>query len=299
MAKDKAVDSAVLDAGLTAIANAIREKTGGTDALAFPDAMVAAITGFETGGGDTEIVTADDLALFDVVTFGSIAGNPIGWLVADTNYEGHVVLVAWGNIVEGGFNEEHSTDYSRLRLAARWGQSALRQYLNGRGTDWFSENYPGQTAGDYAGMSGFLDSFSDNEISNILPFVSKCVEYDENGNYSVINYSDLVWVPSSKLSGGNAGTAEGSRALSLAGKSSMWLCAEVISRKWGATRTISGSNLQTSLTALTSFNGQGTPTEVGISVRQNWPICISINPLMKLRRTVLMGGLRVLQPIYA
>ena len=51
MAYDKAVDSAALDAGLTAIANAIREKAGSSDVLAFPDAMAAAIAAIEAGGG--------------------------------------------------------------------------------------------------------------------------------------------------------------------------------------------------------------------------------------------------------
>lgn len=49
MAYDKAVDSAALDAGLTAIANAIRQKAGSSDALAFPDAMAAAIAAIQTG----------------------------------------------------------------------------------------------------------------------------------------------------------------------------------------------------------------------------------------------------------
>lgn len=52
MALDKVVDSAALDAGLTAIADAIRGKTGGADALAFPGGMVDAIAGFGQGGGD-------------------------------------------------------------------------------------------------------------------------------------------------------------------------------------------------------------------------------------------------------
>lgn len=50
MAYDKAVDSAVLDAGLTAIANAIREKGGTSDPIAF-DAMANAIAAIEAGGG--------------------------------------------------------------------------------------------------------------------------------------------------------------------------------------------------------------------------------------------------------
>lgn len=51
MAMDKAVDSAVLDAGLTVIANAIREKGGTSGSLAFPDGMAAAIAAIEAGGG--------------------------------------------------------------------------------------------------------------------------------------------------------------------------------------------------------------------------------------------------------
>ena len=51
MALDKVVDSSVLDAGMTSVANAIRAKTGDTYLLAWPDGFVAAISGIETGGG--------------------------------------------------------------------------------------------------------------------------------------------------------------------------------------------------------------------------------------------------------
>ena len=51
MAYDKAVDSSVLDAGLKQIADAIREKGGTTDSLAFPAAMAEAIAAIEAGGG--------------------------------------------------------------------------------------------------------------------------------------------------------------------------------------------------------------------------------------------------------
>ena len=50
MAYDKVVDSAVLDAGLKQIADAIREKGGTTDNLAFPAAMAEAIAAIEAGG---------------------------------------------------------------------------------------------------------------------------------------------------------------------------------------------------------------------------------------------------------
>lgn len=50
MAYDKVVDSSVLDAGLKQIADAIREKGGTSDNLAFPQAMADAIAAIEAGG---------------------------------------------------------------------------------------------------------------------------------------------------------------------------------------------------------------------------------------------------------
>lgn len=55
MAYDKAVDSAVLDAGLTEIADAIRAKGGTTDSMAFPDGFAAAISALAAGGGGLTI----------------------------------------------------------------------------------------------------------------------------------------------------------------------------------------------------------------------------------------------------
>lgn len=51
MSFDKVVDSSALDAGLKQIADAIREKGGTSDSLAFPAAMAEAIAAIETGGG--------------------------------------------------------------------------------------------------------------------------------------------------------------------------------------------------------------------------------------------------------
>lgn len=51
MALDKVVDSAVLDAGMTAVADAIRAKAGTTEPLAWPDGFKAAIEAISGGGG--------------------------------------------------------------------------------------------------------------------------------------------------------------------------------------------------------------------------------------------------------
>lgn len=52
MALDKVIDSAKLDADLTSIADAIREKAGVSDSFAFPDGFVEAVSGISAGGGD-------------------------------------------------------------------------------------------------------------------------------------------------------------------------------------------------------------------------------------------------------
>lgn len=51
MALDKVVDSAALDAGMTAVADAIRAKAGTTEPLAWPDGFKAAIEAISDGGG--------------------------------------------------------------------------------------------------------------------------------------------------------------------------------------------------------------------------------------------------------
>lgn len=63
MAYDKLVDSAALNSNLTYIANAIREKGGTSDTLAFPSGFVSAIAAIEAGGGiysTTYTPTADE-----------------------------------------------------------------------------------------------------------------------------------------------------------------------------------------------------------------------------------------------
>lgn len=50
MALDKVVDSAALDAGMTAVADAIRAKAGTTDQLAWPDGFRTAIEAISGGG---------------------------------------------------------------------------------------------------------------------------------------------------------------------------------------------------------------------------------------------------------
>ena len=67
MALDKVVDSAVLDAGMKSVADAIRAKAGTTDLLEWPDGFKAAVEGIQTGGGggSTSDVEMKDVNFYD------------------------------------------------------------------------------------------------------------------------------------------------------------------------------------------------------------------------------------------
>ena len=76
MAFDKVVDSAMLDAGMKSVADAIRAKTGTTDLLAWPDGFKAAVEGIQTGGGQAfqcgTVVSADGTNLVVPCTLDNI-----------------------------------------------------------------------------------------------------------------------------------------------------------------------------------------------------------------------------------
>ena len=66
MALDKAIDSAQLDANLTAIANAIRTKGGTSETLAFPAGFVSAVQAIQAGGGGTiPAASSKDVNFYD------------------------------------------------------------------------------------------------------------------------------------------------------------------------------------------------------------------------------------------
>ena len=90
MAIDKAVDSSVLEAGLTTIANAIREKGGTSETLAFPDAMAEAIAAIEAGGGNVYI------------TIYTAAKNSYNVRFTDVTFEPNIGLIAALSLPDSG-----------------------------------------------------------------------------------------------------------------------------------------------------------------------------------------------------
>lgn len=77
MAIDKAIDSTLLNANLTLIADAVRAKSGASAQLAFPDGFVSAINGIS--GGSYAYIVAD----FPVSTTSCTCSNGTVTLTAD------------------------------------------------------------------------------------------------------------------------------------------------------------------------------------------------------------------------
>lgn len=74
MAYDKVVDSTELDAGLSAVADAIREKSGESERLVFPGGFVSAIMEISTGGNSGGAVSGEvhDVSIAADVNNGSV-----------------------------------------------------------------------------------------------------------------------------------------------------------------------------------------------------------------------------------
>lgn len=85
MALDKVIDSAALDAGMTAVADAIRAKAGTTEPLAWPDGFITAISGIETGGGGASWVTISETLPNAMYKLGDV--NMDGSLTQDDGIE--------------------------------------------------------------------------------------------------------------------------------------------------------------------------------------------------------------------
>lgn len=101
MAFDKIVDSEVLDAGLTSIAEAIRSKSGSTEGMVFPDGFVEAVNGMtmqDTASIDLSGWTSgvfvenyvDGTSVNRTITFDSI-GRP----TSIVNPNGSGVIINW------------------------------------------------------------------------------------------------------------------------------------------------------------------------------------------------------------
>lgn len=82
----------------------------------------------------------------------------------------------------------------------RWSQSALRQYLNGKGTNWWKPQNKWDRPPEYVGKHGFLDGIPAEELSvmrrvKVVTGVPYCEEGTANEPVLDTTY-DLVFLPS-------------------------------------------------------------------------------------------------------
>lgn len=77
MSYDAKIDSSKMAADLTGIADAIREKSGGTDQLAFPSGFVAEVRRIDTGTRDYEAL-ANKPQINSVILIGNKTSGQLG-----------------------------------------------------------------------------------------------------------------------------------------------------------------------------------------------------------------------------
>lgn len=94
MAYDRVVDSSELDADLTAIANAIRSKTGKTDGLTL-EQMPGEIEGIEAGGSGGEIFFVPDTGVMYKPHMKYISGGIVGNHNFSPRYSGAPELITF------------------------------------------------------------------------------------------------------------------------------------------------------------------------------------------------------------
>lgn len=89
MALDKAVDSAMLDAGMTSVADAIRAKCGKTDPLVWPDGFKAAVEAISGGGNGGPYTNVDLLRTVEVTE--DVSAIQIDWMQEWAEYDNFII----------------------------------------------------------------------------------------------------------------------------------------------------------------------------------------------------------------
>ena len=239
MALDKVVDSAVLDAGMKSVADAIRAKAGTTDLLAWPDGFTAAVDGIQTGGGTTPgapgditfydydgtIVTswtleelATKTALPDYPSHEGLTCQGWNWSLADLKTANRKMNVGAMYITDDG----KTRIYIRLEegrtspmlgvcpngtVTVDWGDGTTPDILTGTstGTVKWTPTHAYAAPGEYVikltvdGTMGFYGTSTSNQYSAILRYSSA----SDSRNYVYRNSIEKIEIGSSVTSIGN------------------------------------------------------------------------------------------------
>ncbi len=157
MALDKAVDSAVLDAGLKRVADAIRAKGGMTDNLVFPDGMESAVNAIDKG---VKVQTAS----------GSVTTTSAGKATMDIGFKPDLLVLKVGTISGYECN-------LNLALTEKWTTSKACC------VSWYGDEYMYEASVDSVGatstsvyVTGYDSSWNNGAASKIT-FQWKAVKY--------------------------------------------------------------------------------------------------------------------------
>lgn len=161
MAFDKVVDSAVLESGLTSIANAIREKAGTSDALAFPAGFAEAIAAIESGGsiigGASPVATGKLTAAEDIITSYSLPIDKTIFLVGDEDWNSDRIYNKIACIVTYEMSSEAAaadTDYFACAYAFPYYTQGTTKYCHYGTMKKASSGYSAK----YSGGSSIISS---------------------------------------------------------------------------------------------------------------------------------------------
>lgn len=146
MAYDKVVDSAVLEADLTAVADAIRAKGGNTDTLFFPGGFVSAIAAVSTGVElNFEVVAYPNEVDLNTATpaentIGIVTTNPIkGWYFSATQPENMADGEVWISVGTASSIEFNALKKNGIQVYP----ISAKQYVNGALVDVTAKSYSG------------------------------------------------------------------------------------------------------------------------------------------------------------
>ena len=236
MALDKVVDSAMLDTGMTVVANAIRAKAGITNQLLWPEGFKAAVDGIQTGGGsspgapgditfydyDGTIVTswtleelATKTALPDYPSHEGLTCQGWNWSLSDLKTTNRKMNVGAMYITDDG----KTRIYIRLEegrtspmlgvcpngtVTVDWGDGTTPYTLTGTSTTTvkWTRNHAYSTPGEYVikltvdGTMGFYGTSYSNQYSAILRYSSA----SDNRNYVYRNSIEKIEIGSSVTS---------------------------------------------------------------------------------------------------
>ena len=236
MALDKVVDSAVLDAGMTLVTDAIRAKAGITDQLVWPEGFKTAVDGIQTGGGTTPVVPGDitfydydgtiitswtleelatKTALPDYPSHEGLTCQGWNWSLADLKTTNRKMNVGAMYITDDGKTriyihlEEGRTSpmlgvCPNGTVTVDWGDGTTPDTLTGTSTTTvkWTPNHAYAAPGEYVikltvdGTMGFYGNSSSNQYGAILRYSSS----SDNRNYAYRNSVQKIEIGSSVTS---------------------------------------------------------------------------------------------------